>query len=135
MLVLVVGLVDRISKWIMLAHQPRAFSFDGYAGVELYVNSQYPLFFGPNASTFIGMMAVMFAVFAFFVFRERTPARYPFYALIGVGALSNFSDRLIFGGVIDWLHLGWGLVFNIADLAIAVGCFGLIRSFFTHKTI
>lgn len=38
--------------------------------------------------------------------------------LIGGGG-SNLLDRLWHHGVVDFIHLGWGPYFNLADLAIA----------------
>jgi signal peptidase II len=37
------------------------------------------------------------------------------------GALGNLSDRVIHGGVTDFIDLGWGPIFNIADVAILAG--------------
>jgi signal peptidase II len=37
------------------------------------------------------------------------------------GALGNLVDRLVLGGATDMLTLGPGLVWNIADIAVAVG--------------
>ncbi len=49
--------------------------------------------------------------------------------LIIAGALSNYYDRMIHGGVIDFIVVSWGTwswpAFNIADIAICVGV-GLI---------
>lgn len=42
-------------------------------------------------------------------------------AAIGGGALSNLTDRLIWGCVIDHLDLGFWPVFNLADVAIGLG--------------
>ena len=37
------------------------------------------------------------------------------------GALGNLLDRLTLGGATDIIHAGWGPVWNIADVALAVG--------------
>lgn len=42
-------------------------------------------------------------------------------ALIAAGASGNLIDRVAFGGVTDFLDLGWWPVFNIADMALDVG--------------
>jgi len=41
--------------------------------------------------------------------------------LILGGIIGNLIDRLRFGGVIDFISLGWWPAFNIADSAIVVG--------------
>lgn len=43
------------------------------------------------------------------------------YGLILGGAFSNFYDRLIYGGVIDYIDLKIWPVFNLSDSAITIG--------------
>ncbi|RAH99503.1 signal peptidase II [Acuticoccus sediminis] len=46
-------------------------------------------------------------------------------ALILGGAVGNLVDRVIYGAVVDYVHLHWGTwswyIFNVADAAIVVG--------------
>lgn len=44
------------------------------------------------------------------------------YLLIIFGGLSNLFDRLIYGYVIDMIHLFSFSVFNLADVMIVLGC-------------
>ncbi len=37
------------------------------------------------------------------------------------GAMGNLLDRVLFGRVTDFIDFGWGLIFNLADVALAVG--------------
>lgn len=55
--------------------------------------------------------------------------------LIVSGALSNLSDRIRFGFVIDYFFLKWpaGTVFNIADIAILVGSTIIIKEIIKSK--
>ena len=54
------------------------------------------------------------------------------YMLILVGAVSNFVDRIIYGGVIDFVVLNYGHwswpAFNIADALILLGLGLLIKT-------
>jgi len=53
--------------------------------------------------------------------------------LVLSGAFSNLIDRVLYGGVIDFIALSWGdwhfPVFNIADSCIVIGVFII---FFVH---
>jgi len=46
--------------------------------------------------------------------------------LVVAGGVSNIWDRLAYGGVVDWLHLGF-LSFNLADMMIVAGSLWLIK--------
>lgn len=48
------------------------------------------------------------------------------WALILGGATGNLLDRLLLGGVIDFIDLGWWPAFNIADSALSVGIIYLL---------
>jgi signal peptidase II len=37
------------------------------------------------------------------------------------GALGNSLDRLVFGGATDVLYVGWGPIWNLADVALVLG--------------
>lgn len=47
-------------------------------------------------------------------------------ALVFAGVLGNFIDRLFFGYVIDFIDLKFWPVFNIADLCLNIGVFGIV---------
>lgn len=41
--------------------------------------------------------------------------------LVSGGAIGNLIDRALYGGVVDFVSVGWWPVFNLADSAIVVG--------------
>jgi signal peptidase II len=47
-------------------------------------------------------------------------------ALVVGGAIGNFSDRLVRGHVIDFIHVEHWPVFNVADIAISLGVVALM---------
>lgn len=53
--------------------------------------------------------------------RPRDPWMRSGLALVAGGAVGNLIDRALFGGVTDFIDLGWFPVFNIADIALDVG--------------
>jgi len=50
-------------------------------------------------------------------------------ALVLAGAIGNLIDRLAYGYVIDFFDFRIWPIFNIADLALMIGCVGLIIYF------
>ena len=59
----------------------------------------------------------------FFLLRARGAACLPLVALILVtsGAVGNYVDRVFRGYVVDFVHLKYWPVFNIADVYVSVG--------------
>lgn len=58
---------------------------------------------------------------------ERKQNYWP-WMLICIGASSNIFDRLFYGGVIDYLSLGWWPVFNLSDTFIVCSVIWLVVS-------
>jgi signal peptidase II len=54
-------------------------------------------------------------------------------ALVIGGGLSNLIDRVRFGFVVDYLKVGSWPVFNLADVFLTLGVFGLIRQILKVK--
>lgn len=53
------------------------------------------------------------------------------YILLGMG--SNVTDRIIYGGVVDWIRFPGVSVFNIADVCIIMGVFFLFINLLRGK--
>jgi len=72
------------------------------------------------------------AIVALGIWMMRTRRRLTAFslALVVGGAIGNAVDRVVYGAVIDFVHLHVGnfswYVFNIADAAIVVGAVGLV---------
>jgi lipoprotein signal peptidase len=89
---------------------------------------------------------VVFAVVSFFaaaaiIYWSKRPAtlRDPFLCaalgLILAGTLGNLYDRLVFGGVRDFLYFHWieWPVFNFADCCLVCGAFLLLAQALVHR--
>ncbi|UOM36940.1 signal peptidase II [Acuticoccus sp. I52.16.1] len=67
---------------------------------------------------------------ALWLWRARRTVTRIAIALILGGAVGNLIDRVVYGAVVDFVHLHWGdwswYIFNIADAAIVVGVAVLI---------
>ena len=72
------------------------------------------------ASAIIALTASISVVVAFFAWRGTV--RPPFAAgLIVGGAFANVADRLTAGSVIDFISIGRGPIFNLADVFLVAG--------------
>jgi len=73
----------------------------------------------------VGLTALISAIVAVWITREKAPIERFALGLILGGALGNIVDRIRFGYVVDFVHLHAGCwsfyVFNVADAAISVG--------------
>lgn len=50
-------------------------------------------------------------------------------ALMLAGGLGNLASRVVWGGVWDWIGIGFLPVFNVADILINAGCFLFVIGF------
>ena len=79
----------------------------------------------------IGLTALATVLLAVWLWRssDRLLASLALALIIG-GALGNLVDRVVFGGVVDFLYLHYGsfswYVFNLADCAIVAGVGALL---------
>ncbi len=111
-----------------------------------YLNEMFSLTFAKNTGAFLSLgedlgpvlkpillnalPALLLVGLLYFIFREKNLNRWQTLALslIVAGGLSNIIDRLLYGHVVDMLHiqltdsLQTG-IFNIADMAIMAGMF------------
>lgn len=77
----------------------------------------------PLAIISIGSLALLLVYW--WVRRQAPRAEHMAHALIVGGAIGNILDRLVRGYVVDFIHLRYWPVFNVADIAIVVGALWL----------
>jgi len=53
--------------------------------------------------------------------KRASRAQHIGFALVLAGALGNVVDRAVRGYVVDFIHLTWWPVFNVADIAVVAG--------------
>jgi len=66
------------------------------------------------------IVIIMIFVIVFLIYWSIQKSQ-PIIWITIAGALSNFIDRVLFDGVIDYITVPWGGVINIADIMIFVG--------------
>ena len=103
MLILAV-FIDRAIKWAFMLYWP---SF-------VFVNNGLIFSLQANFWLILAVSGVLIAVVAAFWFKSLG------FSLILAGAISNFIDRIAFGGVIDYIKISTGY-FNFSDILIIAG--------------
>lgn len=80
-------------------------------------------FYGPILNALIILIIIALIIYIFYLIldkKNQTSSIFPL-TLILLGAISNLTDRLNFGYVIDYFDLSYFTVFNIADMMILGG--------------
>lgn len=112
--------LDQLTKQLI---RSGLWSFDlGFVQSTLTYNTGtlWSLFAGPQSNViFIGISIIILAAVGYTFYKE--PQHRVLLALIFVGGLGNLIDRILFGGVIDFINLGWFPIFNIADSLLSIG--------------
>lgn len=79
-----------------------------------------------------GLLAITFVTFV--LLSRRLPLlEASAYALVLSGAIGNVSDRLLRGYVVDFIHLEYWPVFNVADAWVVAGVVLLLVSAFIYR--
>ena len=125
--------LDRITKNIVIAASWYDWDYCSYLGFYSTIN--YGVSFGWGASynpvyqyllwSFIALVLIGFVSYMYALHKEGKTVLYQAALLVFSGAVSNFYDRLYWGGVIDFIsvHYGWYYfpTFNVADISISIG--------------
>jgi len=86
-------------------------------------------------------VAIVFILQLFAQSRSRQRILHVLLALTLGGAMGNLYDRLAYGHVRDFIYMYigvggfelWPFVFNVADVALVIGVFGLLLGWLTGK--
>ena len=121
---------DRLSKVFFLAHPTDQYTLlPGWLWLRFHLNTQMalslpllPLFYYAAVS----LVLVLLCAKSVKVWQQRRLAEFTCICLIVSGAVSNLLDRLYYGGVVDFIAVKLGSVFNIADTMIVLSVLGWI---------
>lgn len=142
---LVAVLADQVSKWLILAvvmQPPRVIELVPVLNLKLGFNTG--MSFGLFSNTFasrpmllVGFSLLITLALLIWAARSPLPMERTGLAMIAGGALGNVIDRWRHGAVTDFLDAHWQgwhwPTFNIADVAISLGCIALILSTFIER--
>ena len=112
-------LIDRVTKIFALEYLQAKAVYRNY-GIAFDILKDSPL-----ACFFLALSGTGLLVLSFVVYKKRffTPG----IAFLLAGALGNLADRLIYGYVVDWIHVVGHI--NLADIWLCVGAFLLLKYF------
>jgi signal peptidase II len=127
-----VVVADQLTKWWLVGHlKPQQSLFEAgifkIARFSPNTGAAFGLFQDQSfALAIIAIFGIAFLLVYAFIIRWRFS---PLDNLLGWSALGlilggivgNLIDRLRFGGVTDFISIGWWPAFNIADSAVVVG--------------
>jgi len=74
---------------------------------------------GPTLIIFLTILILILTVYAINTIKKQ-PNQIWGWSLLLAGAYSNLYDRIIYGGVIDYLA-SWWTIFNLADIFVGLG--------------
>jgi signal peptidase II len=123
--------LDRITKWLALSYLEDAYHITDLLSFDLVMNRgiSWSLFHSAGNTMFIILTAMIACIIAGLL--VHTIVRWhKGYMVVGevmtlVGGLSNLVDRIVYGGVIDFIVFSFGSwsfpVFNLADCSIVIG--------------
>lgn len=127
---LVILVLDRVSKWLVRANIPEGASRDAIAGVMRLTHvrndgAAFGLFPGRQSVFITVSVLVLFAIAAYWRWARPTEWQVvvPLGSIAG-GAIGNLVDRALVGRVTDFFdfsQIRFSAVFNVADAAIVVG--------------
>jgi len=137
---ILVFLIDRISKVLVLwrLNWPGQ-SIDLYGPLSIYYikNSGGAFGFFQNKGSLFSLLSAVLTtlVILSLVFMNfKSPlAKIGLLIMLG-GALGNLADRLLLGGVVDFIKFGRFPIFNLADVAIVSGAGCVIFALLTSSS-
>jgi len=109
-------------------------SRDFFVGIiHFHYVKNYGLAFALNFGEFANVVLISAALIFFIQYYYQNRNRFEtmhkiFFLLVFAGAISNLADRLYFGFVRDFLDVGLGFTFNLADLFLIAGLVGLLAT-------
>ena len=118
-------IIDRLTKGYFLAHLIQQVQLiPNVLWLQYHLNDQmalslplFPLFY----YTLVAGVIIALGIKLVSLWKEGKSWLLLVIAVILAGAISNLLDRMLYGGVVDFITVSLGSVFNIADIMIVGG--------------
>ena len=129
--------IDQISKILVVKHfeiSNQAIILTEFLSLDLIRNDgiAFGLLGFENSSIYnlITLIIALIIIYVLYLIQTSNAIMTYFYAMIAGGALGNLIDRILHNSVPDFIDFHYKdfhwFIFNIADIFISVGVFGLI---------
>lgn len=114
-------LLDQLSKLLIIKTIPMGVSLPIIPGIlSLTPTENRGVAFGvfsASNSLFLSLLSLAIVVLLIYFWHRHSPYLY----LIVGGAIGNIIDRIRLGYVLDFIHIPYWPVFNLADISIFLG--------------
>ena len=121
--------LDQATKQLVIHNVDRGDSINVFFGIDLTNVRNNGVAFGAFAGggALIGILTAvaLAALLVYFFLRAGTPWLWLPVGVILGGALGNLLDRIRIGAVVDFIDPSFWPAFNVADMGIVIGIFGL----------
>jgi signal peptidase II len=133
--VIFVSGIDQFVKWLIIKNFSLGYSVKLIPSVlNLTLTTNQGIAFGllknfPNLTLMVGLSVVaILTVYVIFVARDNFHSLLLLSFITG-GATSNIIDRIFRGYIVDYIDVHIWPVFNLADVFICCGSFGLLLNY------
>ncbi len=128
-LVLVLIILDQITKWYFFGKNIYVFSLLSFN----YVSNTGVLFgFFKNSNLIFIFFNLLIVLIILYYYKKHKNYSLGFNFLLA-GGIGNLIDRIFRSSVVDFIHLKFWPVFNLADMFITIGILLLLYSMFKEK--
>jgi signal peptidase II len=121
--------LDQVTKQLVVHNVARSDELNVFFGIDLVNVRNTGVAFGALSGGGLLIKALVIvavgALLVFFFMRAATPWLWLPVGVIVGGALGNLADRARIGAVIDFIDPVLWPAFNVADVGVVVGIFGL----------
>jgi signal peptidase II len=130
--VFILIVIDQITKLIFSGR-------DFFLGpIHIHSIKNYALAFSLNFGMLPNLILIIGALVFFLYYYFKNHSHFnllskTMFALIFAGAIANLADRLYLGYVRDFIDLGLGFTFNLADAFLAAGLIGFLLMYRDKK--
>ncbi len=99
----------------------RGFEIFGGFGFRLHLNDAFAWSLPIPNTIALGLAAAAMLALVFLLIKKCAHPAWDGLVLVFFGALSNVADRILYGGVVDYIAVPFGGVVNIADALVVLG--------------